>query len=202
MVAMRACTAMIALLWGFTQASPAGAQSLEQYLTQCSSGNDELVIRGCTGLIQSSRLDRKNKSVAYLTRGNAFVRQGDLDNAIADFTEAARRNPRSLAAFYNRGNAYIVQEKFDQAILDFSRAISLQPDHALSYAGRGNAYLGKGDTKRAIAEYDKALEIDPDNTQAAANRALAYTRDGDIGGVLRNFGAVVRLFFRSVFGRQ
>ena len=49
-------------------------------------------------------------------------------------------------------------------------------------------------------EFDKALVIDPKNTQAASNRALAYTKKGDIGGVIRNFGAVVRVFFRSLFG--
>ena len=178
-------------------------------MSQCSKGNGEAAIQGCTALINSARLDRKNKAVAYLSRGNIYVKQGELDYAIEDFTSAIRSNPRSLAPFYNRGNAHIFQENFDQAISDFSRAISLQPDHALSYSGRGNAYLGKGDTERAIAEYDKALEIDPGNTQAATNTkdgdvvgALAYTKDGDVVGVIRNLGAVVKVFFRSLFGKR
>jgi len=197
---MRLPIAITALVFAHVLAPSAGAQSLQQYLSQCSSGNDELVIRGCTGLIKSSGLSRKNKAVAYVTRGNAFVKQGDLDSAIDDFTKAVRQNPRSLVAYYNRGNAYFAQENFDQAIADFSLAISLQLDHLLSYNGRGNAYLAKGETERAIAEYDKALEIDPNNNQAAQNRALAYAKDGDIGGVFRNFGAVVKVFFRSIFG--
>ncbi len=199
---MRLCTAsfVLALICGFGLADAARAQSLEQSLTQCTGGDVDTIIAGCTGLINSSQVDRRNKAVAYVTRGNAYARQGDWDRAIADFTDAIRRNSRSLAALYNRGNAHIVQEIFDQALVDFSRAISLQPDHAPSYAGRGNAYLGKGQTAQAIAEYDKALELDPNNAQAAANRALAYTKDGDIGGVFRNFGAVIKVFFRSLFG--
>ena len=70
----------------------------------------------------------------------------------------------------------------------------------MSYNGRGRAYLTKGETERAIAEYDKALAIDPNNNQAAQNRALAYAKDGDIGGVFRNFAAVGKVFFRSLFG--
>lgn len=197
---MRLFIAIPALVFGLVLAAPAGGQSLQQYLSQCSSGNDELVIRGCTGLINSSGLSRQNKAVAYLTRGNVYARQGELERAIDDFTKAIRRNSRSLAAYYNRANAHFARENYDQAIIDFSQAISLQPDHVLSYNGRGSAYLAKGETERAIAEYDKALEIDPNNNQAAQNRALAYTKDGDIGGVFRNFGAVVKVFFRSLFG--
>lgn len=199
---MRLFIAITALVFATVLASSAGAQDLQQYLSQCSSGNDEQIIRGCTGLIESSRLDRKNKAVAYVTRGNAFVKQGDLDSAIDDFTKAVRQNPRSIAAYYNRGNAHFARENFDQAIADFSVAISLQPDHVLSYNSRGNAYLAKGETERAIAEYNKSLEIDPHNNQAAQNRALAYAKDGDIGGVFRNFGAVVKVFFRSIFTRR
>ena len=194
--------ATAALVLAFVPSNPAGAQSLQQYLSLCQSGNIEQVIQGCSTLIKSSRLDRKNKAVAYLTRGNAYARQSELDRAIDDFTKAMRRNSRSLAAYYNRGNAHFAQENFDQAIIDYSQAISLQPDHVLSYNGRGNAYLAKGETERAIAEYDKALEIDPNNNQAAQNRALAYTKDGDIGGVFRNFAAVVKVFFRSIFGSR
>ncbi len=198
---MRLLIAVAALASGFALADPAAAQSLRQSASQCTSNNLEVAIQGCTRVIKSSRVDRKNKAVAYVTRGNAYSKQGDLDLAIDDFSKAIRLNSRSLVAFYNRGNAHIVQENFDQAIIDFSRAISLQPDHVLSYNGRGNAYLGKGDTERAIAEYNKALEIDPNNTQAASNRALAYTRDGDIVAVLRNFAAVVKVFFQSLFNR-
>lgn len=197
---MKLPVAIAALLFSLVLTGSAGAQSLQQYLSQCSSGNIEQVLQGCTALINSSRLDRKNKAVAYLTRGNAYARQGELDRAIDDFTKAIRRNSRGLAAYYNRGNAYFAQENFDQAIVNYSQAISLQPGHVLSYNGRGNAYLAKGETERAIAEYNKALEIDPNNNQAAQNRALAYTKDGDIGGVFRNFAAVVKVFFRSIFG--
>jgi len=197
---MRIFAAIGMLILGLGLAGPTAAQSLERYLSQCTGTDDELAIRGCTGILQSSGLSRNNRAVAYVRRGSAYSRQGELGLAIDNFTNAIRRNPRSLPAYYNRGNIYLAQEKFDLAIGDFSRAISLQPDHSLSYSNRGSAYLGKGEIDRAIAEFDKALEIDPKNKQAISNRALAYTKNGDIGGVLRNFGAVVRVFFRSLFG--
>ncbi len=194
--------AVTALVLGFGLASGVQAQSLQQLVAQCSGTNDELVIRGCTGVLKSSGISRKNKAVAYVTRGSAYARQGDPDRAIADFDSAISRNPRSLVAYYNRGNVYFGKGNFDQAIADFSRAVALQPDHVLSYNNLGNAYLGKGEIDQAIAQFDKALEIDPANNQAASNRALAYAKNGDVGGVIRNFGSVVKVFFRSIFARK
>ena len=199
---MKLFIAVLALGLAPALVNPAGAQNLRQSASQCTSSKVERAIQGCTRIIQSSRVNRKNKAVAYVNRGNAYSKQGDLDRAIADFTKATKSDSRSLIAFYNRGNAHFAQENFDQAIADFNRAISLQPDHVLSYNNRGNAYLAKGDTERAIAQFNKALEIDPNNTQAASNRALVYVKEGDIGGIIRNFGAVVKVFFRSLFARK
>jgi tetratricopeptide (TPR) repeat protein len=199
---MRMLCAITTLVFGFGLAGPAGAKGLQEYLAQCSGNNNELVIEGCTAVLRASGLSRANKSAAYVMRGSAYARQGDPGLAIGDFTDAIRRNPRSLVAYYNRGNVYFAQESFDLAIADFSSAISLQPGHVLSYNNRGNAYLAKGEIDRAIAEFDKALEIDPKNTQAASNRAISYAKKGDVGGVIRNFGAAVSVFFRSFFGSK
>ena len=199
---MRLPIAILAFALGLTLVNPVSAQRLQRSASQCTSNKVENAIKGCTRIIKSSRVNRKNKAVAYVNRGNAYSKQGDLDLAIADLTKAIKLDSRSLIAFYNRGNAHFAHENFDRAIADFSRAISLRPDHVLSYNNRGNAYLAKGDTEQAIAQYNKALEIDPNNTQAASNRALAYAKEGDIGGIFRNFGAVVKVFFRSLFSRK
>lgn len=199
---MKMAIAMVAFILGIVLGGSAEAQSLQQFVAQCSGNNDALVIQGCTGVLRFSGISRHNKAVAYVTRGSAHARRGEADSAIADFTDAISRNPRSLPAYYNRGNIYYTKEEFDNAIADFSHAIALQPDHVLSYNNLGSAYLAKGEIDRAIAEFNRALAIDPNSTQAASNRALAYTKKGDVGGVIRNFGAVVKVFFRSIFARN
>lgn len=197
---MRHLAILCLLAAGLAGAETGRAQSLQQYVAQCTGADDARVIVGCTGVIQSSQVNRANKAVAYVNRGNAYARQGDVEIAIADFSSAIRYNSRSMIAYYNRGNAYYGQQNYEQAIVDFSRAIALEPGHAMSYNNRGSVYLAMGDRKRALADFESALALDPDNAEAAANRALAYTKEGDIGGVLRNIGQVVKVFFRTLFG--
>jgi tetratricopeptide (TPR) repeat protein len=46
-----------------------------------------------------------NESTAFNNRGNTYKAKGDLDHAIADFSQAIRINPRSAVAYFNRGIA-------------------------------------------------------------------------------------------------
>ena len=54
-------------------------------------------------------------------------RQGDLDRAIADYTQAIQLNPKYAPAYYNRGSAWGNKGDFDRAIADYSQAILLDP---------------------------------------------------------------------------
>ena len=58
-------------------------------------------------------------------RGLAYARQGEYEQAIADYTAAIKLNPQLAEAYYNRGNAYRRQGEYDQAIADYTAAIGL-----------------------------------------------------------------------------
>ena len=47
-----------------------------------------------------------NLSAAFNRRGLAYDSQGDLDHAIADYSEAIRLNRKFAIAFADRGGAY------------------------------------------------------------------------------------------------
>ena len=66
-------------------------------------------------------------SMAYEFRGLANEGTGDLDQAIADYTQLAALQPKSryrLAdAYCNRGASYLREKKYDLAITDFEKSI-------------------------------------------------------------------------------
>jgi tetratricopeptide (TPR) repeat protein len=97
--------------------------------------------------------------------------QGDYDRAIADYTEAIRRDPEQARAYCRRGGAYRMQGDYDRAIADASQAIRLAPKHPRAYCIQGHACYMKGDYDRAIADASMAMRLDP-------KYAWAYYRRG------------------------
>jgi len=117
----------------------------------------------------------------YFNRGLASYSQGDLSQAISNYTEAIGVNPRYAGAYHNRGIIYFQQRNFIQAISDFNKAIEIDPKNALFYNNRGLAYYNRGkfygsqdNFTKAISDFTKAIAIDPKYAQAYHNRGASY----------------------------
>jgi lipoprotein NlpI len=124
-------------------------------------------ITACTSLIESGKESRQDQAVAHHNRGLAYAVKGDLDRAIADFTEAIRLDPKDALAYNDRGAAYAVKGDFDRAIADYSEAIRLDPKAVLAYKNRGGVYLYSGALPKALADFNQASELDPKYAYAA-----------------------------------
>lgn len=70
-------------------------------------------------------------SFAYLNRGVAHRRNGDLDRALADLDRAVRADPRSARAYYNRSQVLRQQGADARAEADEKRAVSLDPRYTV-----------------------------------------------------------------------
>jgi mono/diheme cytochrome c family protein len=102
-------------------------------------------------------------------RGHARFVKGDLPDAIADFTEAIRRNPKSASAYNRRGLAYRRSGDLARAADDYTKAVTLNPAYALAYSNRGYVYEAQSRKEEAIADFQVALLLDP---------SLVGARDG------------------------
>jgi tetratricopeptide (TPR) repeat protein len=120
------------------------------------------------------QVDPNGAGFADFNRGNASKNLSEYDRAIADYTEALRKDPRSAAAYVNRGLAYFKKGMDDQAIADYTAALRLDPNNAIAYTNRGGAYVNKGMDDQAIADCTAALRINPNLSMAYANRGGAY----------------------------
>jgi tetratricopeptide (TPR) repeat protein len=152
-------------------AVPAAPQQnvFEQYQAWCQGGASvahERRVIGCTALIQALKSNSRHRAIAHFLRGAAYYDHGDYDQAIADFDEAIRINPKYAEAFDSRASAWRGKGDLDRALADYDEAVKLSPEDADMLNNRGNAYNEKGDPDRAIADFDRALKIDPKSAGA------------------------------------
>ena len=65
--------------------------------------------------------------LAYLYRGRAYADKGQLDKAIAEYTQVIRLKPKFAPPYFARGLAHLIKNDPDRAIGDFTEAIRLDP---------------------------------------------------------------------------
>ena len=96
------------------------------------------------------------------------------DDAVADFGEAIRLDPKLATAYIARGFAWSQKKDFDKAIADYTEAIGLEPRNADAYYDRGLAFGKKKQFKKAILDYSETVRIDPSRSWAYNNRAWIW----------------------------
>ncbi len=105
--------------------------------------------------------------MAYHSRGDIYVSQGKLQEAVADFSKAINLGEEEyhwddlLDLYENRGLAYTALGRYQEAIDDFTKIISeLEPDESVRYLQRAELYEAIGDQKRAKADRIRAGKIE------------------------------------------
>ena len=156
---------------------------------RCSTDTSTAAIEACTSVIF---LDPSNDG-AYINRGIAFRRAGNLDLAIRDYDEAIRLNPSAADAFNNRGNAYRDREQFDLAMHDYDEALRLNPRYAHAYNNRGIISLERDDATSADEDFSRAIREDPSYANAFRNRGLARLDLRRFDSALSDFDMANRL---------
>ncbi len=117
-----------------------------------------------------------NNNLAHYNLGNALVKQGKLDEGIANYLEAMRiepDHPDTHNAHNSIGLALFRQDKLDEAIAHYSKAIRLKPDYVQAHNNLGVALIRQGKVDEAIRSFSRALQIRPDHDEASYNLGLA-----------------------------
>ena len=125
-------------------------------------------------------LDPKNIH-AYNNIGVAYLRTGNLDQAIAYYTKAIDLGIADANMYFFRGQMYGKYQQEDaKAIVDYTKAIELQPTFSRAYLNRALSYSMLKQHDKAIADFNKMVEIKPTDLKAIIdNRAEQYFEKGD-----------------------
>jgi hypothetical protein len=113
-------------------------------------------------------IEREPTSVpgAYVNRGAAFHRRGQLNEAVKDLNMALSLDPFSVDAYYERGTIFFEIGQYGRAVFDLDRAIGLTRYGGESFVGlaplflnRGFAYSRLNQDALAASDFRKACEL-------------------------------------------
>ena len=112
-----------------------------------------------------------------ILRGQGFVKQGDLAQALAEFQKALEINKNSSLAHYRIAEVFFLQHNYQAAANEYREAESgdLDPKwtEVWSHIQLGKIFDLTGQRERATNEYRQALQTN-DNTQNALVEARKY----------------------------
>ncbi len=158
-----------------------------------------VAIDGCTKVIDSKKWNGANLARAYVARGIAYEDKQDFTNAIADYSEAIKLDPKDARGYNDRCSVHDKQNELDLAIADCDQAITLDPKLARAYINRGVAYYHKLDYDHAIADYNQAIELDSKYAPAFQKRGMVYDDKQDYAHAIADYTKALDLDRRDAY---
>jgi tetratricopeptide (TPR) repeat protein len=120
-------------------------------------------IRTCDEALTQEALSQYDEVATFVNRGILKARLGNLDQAIADYDNALRRDPDQAEAYLNKGLALLhLPDAAPQAKPLFDSAIEKRTRRPeLAYYARGVANEMTGEVRAAYNDYLEASRLDP-----------------------------------------
>jgi tetratricopeptide (TPR) repeat protein len=108
---------------------------------------------------------------------NLLADSGHTNEALAEFREAVRINPKVAALHNNLGAMLVELGRFDEAMEHYAAAARLDPAGWRAPYLTGKALLKQGRDLEALPYFRQALQIDPDNLQVLIYLAQVLASD-------------------------
>ena len=126
-----------------------------------------------------SILDPENSEI-YLSLGDVYMSENDLDNAIRAYCDSIGVNSEDYRAYSKAGIALWEKDYIEEAIVSYHRSIELKPDYEIAHNNLGVIYLdGLGTPDESISYFKKAIELNPNYTLAYFNAGRASQALGE-----------------------
>jgi tetratricopeptide (TPR) repeat protein len=180
---MRARSLVFAAAIAALLTTAAHAQLSESWLI-CEGNDSEQAIKSCTEIIESAQETPQRRAIAYFWRATAWRYRGNLQRAIADYTEVIRLDPKYLGAYGWRSVLLVEIGDYDGAVANYTDAIKFFPDEDNLFGSRGYTHFYRGDFPASAGDLRRAIQFTPfstHNVDRAPMLYLALTRAGQDG---------------------
>jgi tetratricopeptide (TPR) repeat protein len=147
-----------AVIWIANNGEPADEAVLRKRLTDDNPVVRRLAEQGVWLLWGHSGDDKID---AMLLQGAEQMEMGQLDDAIATFSEVIKRKPTFAEAWNKRATALFLAGDFRRSLADCDQVIKRNPNHFGALSGQGQIYFHLEQYEKAISYWKRALQANP-----------------------------------------
>lgn len=104
-------------------------------------------------------------SVIRKHRGMAYFAQNDYENALADFQESSRLDPKNFRALYYEGIVYAILQQYEKAIVSYTKSLEINEFHSHTFFRRATAYFELDEYENALNDVISAQNLGMDNDE-------------------------------------
>jgi tetratricopeptide (TPR) repeat protein len=164
------------------------------FLDRLGSGYEESALTGLAVLLyrEAARIDPHFPSARY-NLGRLLLKQGQIEQGMAEVQEALRLYPEFAAAHEVLGLAYTEQGRLQEAVTHMQQALVFQPDLATARNHLGRLYRAQGRLDEAIQTFRDLVTRHPAVAEARHNLAVAYAHKGLQELAIEQFTEALRL---------
>lgn len=137
--------------------------------------------------VWSLRLPQRLMATQQIAAAQTAQQAGDVQGAIARYTNALQWDDRNLTALRQRSQLHFQNNQVNAAIADLTAALEINVAAPGVYYDRANLRFAIGDIQGAIDDYTQALDQDPNFIKAYINRGSARADWGDDRGAVDDY---------------
>ena len=109
-------------------------------------------------------------AAVYQRRAYNFAKNQQLQQAMQDYTEAIKIEPKDPRIYEQRAAVEMKLRDYDKALADYSELIKLKPNEVRYLNYRAYIYEVKDDVQNSMADTEKVLKQDPNNQDAKTRK--------------------------------
>ena len=164
------------------------------FLDRLGSGYEESALPGLAVLLyrEAARVDPQFPSARY-NLGRLLLKQGQMEQGMAEVQEALRLYPEFAEAHEVLGLAYTEQGRLHEAVVHLQQALVFQPDLATARNHLGRLYRAQGRLDEAVQTFRDLVTRHPALAEARHNLAVAYAHKGLQELAIEQFTEALRL---------
>lgn len=105
-------------------------------------------------------------SSSLLEKADEQMREGNLEKALAIYSEANIKEPNNDETLFKMGYTLAKQERYEEALEYFSDALEIDKENPFTHLEMANVYIAQEEFASARLHLNEALALEPELTQA------------------------------------